>query len=221
MKISPNINKVAVFTGLLLGAFAISALADWSAPLSAPPTCTSGQPGCDAPLNVGGSAQAKSGALGLNETVSQILTGSTLDVNGTASANKLLAKYLQITGGTLAAGNVLTSDANGNATWQTPTGGGSSSGVSQITAGTNITISPTTGTGNVTINANASAPSGLVLGGAQQASGSSVDCHSISSYWGSASAGPMGPTCSAGKLTEIYEANGFSNCGYTSYLCIK
>ena len=46
---------------------------------------------------------------------------------GTGANATLVAGGLQITGGTLAAGNVLTSDASGNATWQTPTAGSGSS----------------------------------------------------------------------------------------------
>lgn len=42
---------------------------------------------------------------------------------GTGTTAKLVAGGLQITGGTLASGNVLTSDASGNATWQ-PAGAG-------------------------------------------------------------------------------------------------
>lgn len=38
----------------------------WTGPLSSPPTCVSGNPGCDAPLNVSGTAQTKVGGLQLN-----------------------------------------------------------------------------------------------------------------------------------------------------------
>lgn len=43
---------------------------------------------------------------------------------GTGTNAKLIAGGLQITGGILTAGNVLTSDGAGNAIWQTPSGGG-------------------------------------------------------------------------------------------------
>jgi hypothetical protein len=43
-----------------------SLLAAWLAPVSNPPVCISGDPGCDAPLNVGTSLQSKSGALKIN-----------------------------------------------------------------------------------------------------------------------------------------------------------
>ena len=47
-------------------------------------------------------------------------------------------------------GDIYTCD---NGTWTDKTNGGGGSGVTQITAGTNVTISPSGGTGNVTINA--------------------------------------------------------------------
>ena len=43
-----------------------SLLADWTAPKATPPTCKSGDFGCDEPLNVGASPQIKAGALWLN-----------------------------------------------------------------------------------------------------------------------------------------------------------
>ncbi len=43
-----------------------SLLAAWTAPLASPPGCTAGNPGCDAPLNIGPLMQVKSGALWLN-----------------------------------------------------------------------------------------------------------------------------------------------------------
>jgi trimeric autotransporter adhesin len=47
---------------------------------------------------------------------------------GTGTNATLIAGGLQITGGVLVAGKVLTSDAVGNATWQTPSGGGGGTG---------------------------------------------------------------------------------------------
>lgn len=40
--------------------------ANWQAPLSTPPICNSGDPGCDAPVNIGAGPQVKSGAFGVN-----------------------------------------------------------------------------------------------------------------------------------------------------------
>jgi|GEM_PF-2506045 len=76
---SSTINKIATIVGLSLGAFAISVFAQtgtgtgtgtWTAPLAGPPDCISGNPGCDAPLNVSSTLQKKLGSLkvGLSET---------------------------------------------------------------------------------------------------------------------------------------------------------
>ncbi|MDE2040811.1 MAG: hypothetical protein KGI59_00260 [Patescibacteria group bacterium] len=154
--------KLAALCGLVLGAFAISAWADWSAPMSAPPTCTPGNPGCDAPLNVGTSAQTKYGALSLGQTLT---TGQTatfnngytdanhtyaaasigmLMVNGTAgfgTANPDTSSKVDIESGRLKVGAglmiptgatngyVLTSDNQGNATWQANSGSSAGSGI--------------------------------------------------------------------------------------------
>lgn len=100
--------------GLIIGASALSAYADWSAPTANPPTCPTGSPGCDAPLNVGATSQTKLGPLTLN--FNNLLTVGL----------KVLGK-IQIVDGNQADGKVLTSDASGIASWQTPTGGDTSS----------------------------------------------------------------------------------------------
>ena len=51
-----------VFFALLAAGTVIA----WSGPLNSSPTCYSGNPGCDAPLNVSGTAQIKNGALWVN-----------------------------------------------------------------------------------------------------------------------------------------------------------
>lgn len=56
----------------------------------------------------------------------------------------------------------LTKNATGNLEWIADSGGGG--GVSQITAGTGVTISPSGGTGNVTINASIGGVSSIVAG---------------------------------------------------------
>ncbi len=108
----------------------------WTGPTQAPPDGN-----VPAPINVGSSSQYKSGALGIG--------------------GLLQAPQIQLTTGA-GAGKVLTSNASGLASWQT----GGASGVSQIIAGTNITISPTTGTGAVTINSTGGASGYWALSGA-------------------------------------------------------
>ena len=54
-----------VTLAILLGS-AVSVIADWSAPLSNPPICTAGNPGCNPPINTSNVAQTKSGNLTLS-----------------------------------------------------------------------------------------------------------------------------------------------------------
>lgn len=97
----------AVILGLVLSVGVGYISAAWSNPPGAPPTCNDVNiPGCNAPVNVGPATQAKPGLL--------ILNGLTTSV-------------LRLTDGNQAAGKVLTSDANGLATWATSTSGGNTS----------------------------------------------------------------------------------------------
>ncbi len=81
--------------------------------------------GFDANVSVGNLTNAT--AIGYQASVNasntiQLGNSGVTTVNiGTGTSTKLVAGQLQITGGTLSAGSVLTSDASGNATWQ---GGG-------------------------------------------------------------------------------------------------
>jgi len=170
--ITSKTKRVAVVTGLFLGAFALAALADWTAPTQAPPNCTSGNPGCDAPINVGGTTQTKTGSLtiGGNMAVTNLLGAAHMDLGGVAThipndhggGLDIMDMFL---GGTIwipishaSVGSCLA--ANGTQqdglialNWAACSGGGSSggsSGVSSITAGTGIAASGSTG--NVTIS---------------------------------------------------------------------
>ena len=113
--------KIAVITGLLLGAFAISALADWAPPLSGPPACTSGNPGCDSPLNAGGLWQYKTGpvTIGSNAPVTPPAPQPALTVVGkTVLANVGITGTAILGGGSPANGKVLTStDSSGTTAW--------------------------------------------------------------------------------------------------------
>jgi hypothetical protein len=65
-KTTSFISRVAIISGFALGAFALAAVANWTAPISAPPACNAGDPGCDSPLHVGYGSQTKQGGLILN-----------------------------------------------------------------------------------------------------------------------------------------------------------
>lgn len=114
-----SIITIIVCTAVVAG---VSLVYSWTGPTATPPGGN-----VSAPINVGTTAQYKSGALSIG--------------------GLLQAPQIQLTTGA-ATGKVLTSDASGLASWQT----GGTGGVSQIIAGTNITISPAGGTGAVTIN---------------------------------------------------------------------
>ena len=71
-----------ILLGLVLGLGISVVSADWTQPLAPAPTCMSGNPGCDAPINVGSAFQAKSGVVSLtgltvNSTGSPTTTGVT------------------------------------------------------------------------------------------------------------------------------------------------
>lgn len=57
------INNFGIVLAVLV-MFALTAYA-WTGPLTSPPTCNPGDPGCDAPVNVGVSNQIKLGSLGV------------------------------------------------------------------------------------------------------------------------------------------------------------
>jgi hypothetical protein len=158
MKNFPQLaSRIAILSGLALGAFAFSAVAgSWTAAPPNPPNNNA-----DAPINVGGLSQAKTGLLGL--------------VN-------LVVTNLNVASGTPGIGQVLTSDSSGNASWQAPQGGSVSGGeVDKITAGTaNLTISPPSGKGNVTISSY-----GTVCGSGNSDMQQNWGCSTgtYSSYW--------------------------------------
>lgn len=91
--------------GFFVGVSALSVLADWTAPTSTPPACPAGSPGCDAPINVSGTAQTKLGSLTVNSNL----------IN---SIGLTVGNAIKIVDGNQGVGKVLTSDANGVGTWQ-------------------------------------------------------------------------------------------------------
>lgn len=95
---------VSLVFGILILCFAIAFYAvGWDEPTQPPPTCPSGTPGCDPPLNVGPVGQAKAGGLAIhtssefenpaepygllipygNVGIGTTTPGATLDVHGT------------------------------------------------------------------------------------------------------------------------------------------
>ncbi|MEI6304565.1 MAG: hypothetical protein WCP09_00910 [Candidatus Taylorbacteria bacterium] len=219
---------------VMSGAALVQSSTTWSPPQTAPPDCVSGFPGCDAPLNVGDKSQSKLGQLMVNTSITnpfavglrvfgQALVDS-LEVRGTATTTTLNATSvnttnIKVTGGSPVAGKVLTaSDAAGNMTWQTPATG--SGGVAKIIAGTNVTISPTTGVGNVTVTATVpTAVSGSVGGGCSSSQDGTGTAYR--SYWGVGSlAAPAagGCTCTSGYTSRLIFSEAIS--GMRSYLCV-
>ena len=62
-----------------------SLLAAWTGPTASPPTCPAGSPGCDAPINVGSTAQIKAGNIGIG--VGLAIPNSLLHVYQTSGNN--------------------------------------------------------------------------------------------------------------------------------------
>lgn len=98
---SSFITRIATVTGFVFGAFALAAVAGtWTPAPASPPNSNA-----DAPVNIGGGAQTKTGSLTLNSSLAD-------------SIGLILGGKIKIVDGTQAAGRVLTSDANGLGTWQ-------------------------------------------------------------------------------------------------------
>ncbi|MFA6416454.1 MAG: hypothetical protein WCW56_03145 [Candidatus Paceibacterota bacterium] len=168
-------NLKTIFSSLLVGFLVLA-----GSTYAAAPACPATTPGCNPPINVSTNLQTKSGPL----TIGGVLTSAVNFVLGGSMGMKSgsLIKFNSLGAGTdegqIGYGSSLLNIYGGGtspnrkvviydqicsdpATCKSVAniinGGGGTSGVSQITAGSNVTISPTTGTGNVTVNANPSA----------------------------------------------------------------
>jgi hypothetical protein len=87
-----NTAKIIIL-GLIIGLGVNYIIADFTSPLHTPPTCLTGEPGCDTPLNVGNIGQVKNGGLTLGH-ISGIPNGLIVENGnvgiGTTSPNRLL-----------------------------------------------------------------------------------------------------------------------------------
>jgi len=118
-KTSNYLIRIATIAGFALGAFALAAAANWVPPINTAPDCTTGNPGCDAPINVSNSSQAKKGALSVGTTTLPA-AAYILDADGYGFFRGLgvLGNFV-VKDGNQGDGKVLMSDANGLATWRT------------------------------------------------------------------------------------------------------
>lgn len=117
MKLKKVLSNVLIFAiAVPVGLTLQYALADWSPAPGNPPSNN-----VPAPVNVGDSYQAKSGGLTLGASVAS--SSIPLDVEGIGYIQALIlgkdsGSTFQYLDGNEGAGKVLTSDASGNATWQ-------------------------------------------------------------------------------------------------------
>lgn len=122
--------------------------ADWERPLQPPPACPSGDPGCDPPVNVSRIDQTKLGVLSAGGL--KAIVGLTVGNPGLSDGRL----FLNLSG--FGAGQVLTSDANGEATWQAPPdgggGGGGGGAVNRVDGSAPIVVSPNTGNVRVSLS---------------------------------------------------------------------
>lgn len=111
-KITTQAKIIVLALTLALGISYVSAAGTWTGPTATPPGGN-----VDTPVNVGNNAQSKAGDLAVGAFLANL-------------NSKFLGK-VTIQDGTQGAGKVLTSDANGVASWATG-GGGGSAGLDQL-----------------------------------------------------------------------------------------
>jgi len=132
------IKQASLFFGLIILTLGLSIslqsiLAAWTGPLAGPPTCTAGNPGCDAPLNSGPLMQLKTGALWLNSNgispYGLIIEKGKVFINTTTPST---TANLLVDGTIAAAAPVNDNDLTTKAWVLANAGGGGSSGVSVV-----------------------------------------------------------------------------------------
>jgi hypothetical protein len=124
-KIKSIIRAIGGILGISLSVFFLTFIVlAWTGPQHTPPTCESGEVGCDVAIHTGTAAQEKAGGLLLNTggaTNGLIVSQGKVGIGTSSPAVELeVAGQVKITGGTPGTGKVLTSDTTGLATWQTP-----------------------------------------------------------------------------------------------------
>ncbi len=152
-KTTITLSRIAAVTGIALGAFSLAALADWVNPISSPPTCVAGNPGCDVPLNMGTTAQYKNSALAIAKS-SVPSNGYSLDVGGSG----WFSGGLGINGNLTVVGSATTTNLTTTGTTNTQNlyikGLAQSSGTSFLAVGRNGVV--TTKNMNFTVKASSS-----------------------------------------------------------------
>jgi len=158
MKKQISYKIVSLIFSVLVVCFAIAFyVIAWTEPTQAPPGCISGQPGCDAPINIGPTGQYKTGALRLggltvNSETHLAMNSGNVGIGTTSPSTKLhVVGGIRVTG--LTSCNTIDTDASGNlvcGTDETGAGGG----ITQLSQGTGITLSPNPITATGTISAN-------------------------------------------------------------------
>ncbi|OGY59552.1 MAG: hypothetical protein A3B23_01180 [Candidatus Colwellbacteria bacterium RIFCSPLOWO2_01_FULL_48_10] len=202
-------NKKIIYTfSTVLSVFLLLtrvSLAVWNAPTSAPPNGNAPEP-----VNLTMTIQQKLGGLivasGAGITTGFIVTNGNVGIGTVAPSQKLdvagvvKATGLQISTGA-ASGRVLTSDGAGNASWQSPSGGGGSGTVTSVGSGNGLMGGPITTSGTISINA-------PVCGGGQASSwnGSSWTCVSVGGGGG-------GGVSGSGSANQLAKWTGSSSLG--------
>ncbi|MDO8492131.1 MAG: hypothetical protein Q7S34_00630 [bacterium] len=96
----------------------LSYLQAWTGPLSSPPTCTPGNPGCDAPINVSATTQTKTGPIGATDFVAS----NSLTAMGNVGLGTVSPSARLHTIGSSATNMILDNSAGGNNWFQIRSG---------------------------------------------------------------------------------------------------